>query len=617
MFGRWVSMWGKLWVAAFLLPCLLLGGDGPKIAANEIQVAVSGQDPQDLKKLSADEVLSIVNKAPIFVVMFEPSTWENEPTPELKQVYLVIDEYSTSELVSTTRFEPSSVRRLQTTAIRNYFGIEKNKKSAIFVNGSLSKTYRGLPDPNDIRKLAESLLADLNRELNANQRNSSLWLGLIAHNLGILSVPKLLRDYVENSNTNVADWAKDLANSFYKMHLATDGLWQDDPYIFYLAHMDYWIKETSDLDIKNPFFDVIIVDLNKKIQSDCAKTKYSWLWNYFFPKTSGAYTNLASLIPELEHMPYTNIDASFYKTILYPLFRMKQYDLCISLCNRALEPFEIEAGQLEPSAVADYREIVYYLVRSQFKLKEYNKAFEVMRFWAKKSIPGWDWSDLENDGIVELVKREKQLEQIDRQRWYQFFEESGAFNASLPKPQAMPMADKVKAWVNFANANPSNVSALRVLAQNMKSIDAQNKEWVAKQLLGAIENNEIYIYNLNLAQEDLYLDDAAWQKLLSTKIAKLYQDLECVPMDRTRWDELFYCIKNAKQKPSLDKLLASIKVWPNIYTLFRSMSVEQLNFISENSEYKIPSWLISEVKYWEDHRINSVDDEPQNVGQTH
>jgi hypothetical protein len=88
-------------------------------------------------------------------------------------------------------------------------------------------------------------------------------------------------------------------------------------------------------------------------------------------------------------------------------------------------------------------------------------------------------------------------------------------------------------------------------------------------------------------------------------------------MDKTRWAELFYCIKNAKQKPSLDTLLDSIKVWPNLHRLFRLMSVEQLNFITENSKYKIPSWLISEVKYWEDHRFNSADDEPQSVGQTH
>ncbi|MDR2562064.1 MAG: hypothetical protein LBC63_09885, partial [Holophagales bacterium] len=544
MFGRWVSMLGKLLVAAILLSCPLFGDYGPKIAGNGTQTAVSGQESQDSKKPSADMILKEVNLAPIFVVM-KSFLLENESTPELEQVYFVINEYSISELVSTISFESLDVEQLKTTAIWNYFGIEKNKKSAIFVNGSLSKTYPGLPDPKDIQKLAESLLADLNRELKANPRNSSLWLGSITRYIEILNIPSLGQEYVKKNNINVTEWSKDLANLFYKMHLATDGLWQNDPTINLLAIMDQWIKNSTELDIKNPFFDAIIEDLNKEIQSDCTHYKYAWLWNYFFPKTSSAYTNPASLIPELEHMPYTNIDACFYKTVLDVLFQMKQYDLCISLCNRVLEPFELEGEQLEPSAVDDYRLIVYYLVLSLFEFKEYNKAFEVMRFWEKKSILGWDWSDFCNDDIAFLVDRE---EQIDRQKWFQFFEESVLFNASLPKPQAMSMADKVKAWVNFATANPDNVAALRMLAQNIKSVDEQDKNWLAKKLLGVIENNALYIYNLNLSQEDLYLDDATWQKLLNAKIAKLYQDLECVPMDKTRWAELFYCIKNAKQK---------------------------------------------------------------------
>jgi hypothetical protein len=531
----------------------------------------------------------------------------------------VINEYLVSGLVLSNISNSYYFNYETATAISELsdcFGIEENKKSAIFVNGSLSKTYKDLPDPKDIRKLAESLLIDLNQELKANPRNSSLWLGSIAHNLGILCSAELWQDYVKKNNINVTEWTKNICNSIYKMHLTTNGLWQDDPSNF-LSMTDSLLKYTYELDIKNPFFDVIIEDLNKKIQSDCANDKYASLWNYLFPKTSGAYTNPTSLIPEVEHMPYTSIDANFYKTILYVLSQMEQYDLCISLCNKALEPFEIEGGQLEPSAVADYEQIVFYLVRSLLNFKQHNKAFEVMQFWEKKSIPGWDWSNFCNNRIAWLVGDEKQIEQIDRQRWFQFFEESVAFNTSLPKPQPMPLADKVKAWINFVTANPSNIPALRVLAQNIKNADEQDKKWLAKKLLDTIENNALYIYNLNLSQEDLYLDDAAWQKLLNAKIVKLYQDLECVPMDKTRWVELFYCMKNAKQKPSLDKLLNKIKVWPNIYALFRRMSIEQLNFINENSEYKIPSWLISDVQHWEDLLRDSADDEPQIVGQTH
>jgi len=594
-------MRNKLPVAAILLPCLLLGGDGPKVvsAASGTPSAVSGQERQDPKEPSTDELLSEINMAPIVVLFLEPPAKENELSPEFLQVDSVLSEFLISGLIL---FNFSSYFNHETnlaiSAIRDYFGIEKNKKSAIFVNGSLSKTYQGLPDPKDIRKLAESLLADLNRELKANPRNSSLWLGSITHKIGILSNPELWQEYVKKNNINVAEWDKDFAELFYKMHIATNGLWQDDPSIHQLSMIDRWAMKSL-LDIKNPFFDAIIADLNKKIQSNCAEYKYAWLWNYFFPKTSSAYTNPASLIPELEHMPYANIDAKFYSTILYVLFQMQQYDLCISLCKRALEPFELEGEQLDFIAAANYRVIFHYLISSLFKLKKGNVAFEVMQFWEKKSIPGWDWSDI-CDTVKWLVKNE---EKENWPKWFQFFEESIALNASSPKPQTMPLADKAKAWVKFSNANPDNVSALRILAQNIKSIDAQDKENIAKKLLGAIENNELYVYNLNLTPEDLYLNDDAWQKILNVKIAKLYQDFEYVPMDKTRWDELFYCIKYAKQKPSLDKLLNNIKIWPNIYKLFKRMSVEQLNFIDDNSEYKVPSWLISKVQYWEDlHR---------------
>jgi hypothetical protein len=59
MFDGWISMRGKLLVAAILLPCLLFGG--PKSVDNGTHATVSAQEPQDPKKPSADMILREVN----------------------------------------------------------------------------------------------------------------------------------------------------------------------------------------------------------------------------------------------------------------------------------------------------------------------------------------------------------------------------------------------------------------------------------------------------------------------------------------------------------------------------------------------------------------------------